>query len=533
MWSASGWWWCASLGALRNAFPGGQALELRLYLSHQSTFTRFNETLPHAHLTNITYDFQQTDQTIHLEYKPSQQLANQGKTLYAHAFFTKKNYSPDPNHPSYDKLATIFTSTPLVGFATRNQPLGLKKLLTGEPAPWEAELQRGIDEARKNGREDDLIPYWKPRMDVQLVIDVETHGLDTIPPLYYNFLRSRRLIAEAHYLPLSRWNELTVMRQHWLALNSSWLDKSLSLPLELSFRPVSMRRFQWLLALEHTIKKNEETLGMTQKESEDLRGMFVNTHPYLLYTTIAVSAIHLLFDVLAFKSDVSFWKSVETMEGLSSRSLILNQMMEVVILLYLLEQGASWLIQLTSFFTLILGFFKIFKSLQVKRLDAKKIGGVSLTDQYDALAFRHLLAPLVVMVLGYSGYCLHTSYFRSWYAWSLESLVALVYGAGFIVMTPQLFINWKLKSVAHLPWNFFMYKALNTFIDDLFAFIIKMPTLHRLSCFRDDIVFAIFLYQRWIYKVDNSRVNEFGTRGEDRKDASSDGKLKRRRQKVE
>lgn len=36
------------------------------------------------------------------------------------------------------------------------------------------------------------------------------------------------------------------------------------------------------------------------------------------------------------------------------------------------------------------------------------------------------------------------------------------------------FINYKLKSVAHLPWRTFAYKALNTFIDDLFAFIIKM-----------------------------------------------------------
>lgn len=62
-------------------------------------------------------------------------------------------------------------------------------------------------------------------------------------------------------------------------------------------------------------------------------------------------------------------------------------------------------------------------------------------------------------------------------------------------MTPQLFINYKLKSVAHLPWRVFMYKALNTFIDDLFAFIIKMPTMHRLSCLRDDIVFIIYLYQ--------------------------------------
>jgi hypothetical protein len=52
-------------------------------------------------------------------------------------------------------------------------------------------------------------------------------------------------------------------------------------------------------------------------------------------------------------------------------------------------------------------------------------------------------------------------------------------------MTPQLFINYKLKSVAHLPWRMLTYKALNTFIDDLFAFVIKMPMLYRLGCFRD------------------------------------------------
>jgi len=89
-------------------------------------------------------------------------------------------------------------------------------------------------------------------------------------------------------------------------------------------------------------------------------------------------------------------------------------------------------------------------------------------------------------------------------------------------MTPQLFINYRLKSVAHLNWKFFMYKALNTFIDDLFAFIIKMPTLHRMSCFRDDIVFAVFLYQRWIYRVDMSRTNEFGQRGDGSTDAASE-----------
>lgn len=53
------------------------------------------------------------------------------------------------------------------------------------------------------------------------------------------------------------------------------------------------------------------------------------------------------------------------------------------------------------------------------------------------------------------------------------------------MMTPQLFINYKLKSVAHLPWRMMTYKALNTFIDDIFAFVIKMPTLYRIGCLRD------------------------------------------------
>jgi hypothetical protein len=31
---------------------------------------------------------------------------------------------------------------------------------------------------------------------------------------------------------------------------------------------------------------------------------------------------------------------------------------------------------------------------------------------------------------------------------------------------------------------------------------------------RDDVIFLIYLYQRWIYRVDMSRVNEFGFSGQ-------------------
>lgn len=67
------------------------------------------------------------------------------------------------------------------------------------------------------------------------------------------------------------------------------------------------------------------------------------------------------------------------------------------------------------------------------------------------------------------------------------------------------------------------YKALNTFIDDIFAFVIKMPTMYRLGCFRDDIVFFIFLYQRYIYAEDPNRVNEYGVSAAMLKEAANPG----------
>lgn len=134
----------------------------------------------------------------------------------------------------------------------------------------------------------------------------------------------------------------------------------------------------------------------------------------------------------------------------------------------------------------------------------------SKTDEHDAAAMKYLGLGLLPCVGGYALYTLKYQAHRSWYSWVLSSLVGAVYTFGFVLMCPQLYLNYKLKSVAHLPWRQMTYKFLNTIIDDLFAFVIKMPTLHRLAVFRDDVVFAVYLYQRWIYRVDATRANEFG-----------------------
>ena len=77
----------------------------------------------------------------------------------------------------------------------------------------------------------------------------------------------------------------------------------------------------------------------------------------------------------------------------------------------------------------------------------------------------------------YAVYAVLYNEHKGWYSFVLNVLVGAVYLFGFITMTPQLYINYKLKSVAHLPWRQMTYKFLNTIIDDLFAFVIKMPLI--------------------------------------------------------
>lgn len=148
------------------------------------------------------------------------------------------------------------------------------------------------------------------------------------------------------------------------------------------------------------------------------------------------------------------------------------------------------------------------RSSAVGQNTSKSLGAAEQkTEEFDKqgmLYLSYLLYPLCITGAIYS---LLFKLHRSWYSWTLNSLVNGVYAFGFLFMLPQLFVNYKLKSVAALPWRSFMYKAFNTFIDDFFAVIITMPTAHRVACLRDDIVFLIYLYQRWLYPVDKNRVD--------------------------
>ena len=106
---------------------------------------------------------------------------------------------------------------------------------------------RGAAEAKAAGRpEGEFISYWKPKLMTQLLVDTEAYAIGEMPPLMLNYLQGYRLVSGHKYRPLVYINELTSMKIHWQAINSS----STSMPLELTFGPLPAQRFQWMVNLQ-------------------------------------------------------------------------------------------------------------------------------------------------------------------------------------------------------------------------------------------------------------------------------------------
>ena len=183
---------------------------------------------------------------------------------------------------------------------------------------------------------------------------------------------------------------------------------------------------------------------------------------------------------------------------MSVRSVFFNVFQNLIIVLYVFDQDTNTVIRISTIVGLGIEIWKVTKVQDVSfdfenkvfgliprlKLDDKKDYEDSGTKEFDRMAFRYLGMALFPLAFCYCIYSVIYNEHKGWYSFILGSMYGFLLTFGFIMMTPQLFINYKLKSVAHLPWRMMTYKALNTFIDDIFAFVIKMPTMYRIGCFR-------------------------------------------------
>lgn len=516
---------------ISNLFNKGEPLDMWFYISEQQKFSDFgNEAALIWHETNIPYAVwgPESTRSLSLKYHPSEAVKNNG-SLYAHVFFARSGYSPDPNDPEYQPLAAFGRTHPIVTYLPKSKADKKKSLLrNSEDSKEDVTIPEAVQEVHDDLKEDgppEWISYWKPNVTINLVDDFTRYTANAIPPIVAPYVHIES--TTGNYYPTVFFNEFWLLRDKLIPMN----DTVTEVPLHLEVSPISMTKWQLFLQMDQSFQIHRSYGSMLDGESDELKRVFLEGNPYLLGVTMIVSVMHSLFDFLAFKNDIQFWNKNKSMEGLSAKSIVVNFFCQLIVFLYLLDNDTSWMILASSGIGCCIEFWKIGKAMHIEidrsgripmlRFRDRESYAGNKTKEYDDLAMKYLSYVLFFLAVCFAIYSLMYDRHKSWYSWILSSLTSCVYMFGFVMMCPQLFINYKLKSVAHLPWRQMTYKFLNTIIDDLFAFVIKMPMLHRLSVFRDDVIFLIYLYQRWVYPVDKKRVNEFGFAAEDTDQAAS------------
>ncbi|RDB19820.1 Cleft lip and palate transmembrane protein 1 [Hypsizygus marmoreus] len=507
------------------AWKLGQKVDMHVFMSTSPNGDVFSTSrwqkeqdkdLPHFVWGNLTFGDWKAAPVAEFDVKFPQTVLNNG-SLWLDVFLTKNGASPNPHNSTFNPEDIHHVRKLLTPYLARIKVRKEKKLLgnlnvTAEEEPEEA---------------DHIVPHWHKNITLALISDASTVPYSTLPP---PILEHIHLVpgerdetgTKGYYNPIIFPNEFWHLREHYIELNST----TPSLPVQIVFQPMSYLKFQMFAAISNGFKEAAKAQGAgAGAELDEVKRMFIETNPWFLALTGFVSVLHVLFEMLAFKSDVSHWRQKKEMVGVSVRTIVTNVFVQLIILLYLIDnnENTSWMILFGSGMGVLIEAWKITKAVDISiipapagsllpyKLDIKgKLEDEKKTQEYDKLAFKYVSWVAIPLLAAYTVYSLLYNSHRGWYSFIISTLTSFVYMFGFAQLVPQLIINYKLKSVAHMPMKAMIYKTLSTVVDDFFAFCIKMPFLHRLACFRDDVVFLIFLYQRWIYRIDPKRINEYG-----------------------
>uniref|UniRef100_A0A8C5MC26 Lipid scramblase CLPTM1L n=1 Tax=Leptobrachium leishanense TaxID=445787 RepID=A0A8C5MC26_9ANUR len=367
-------------------------------------------------------------------------------------------------------------------------------LITGETSTQQIDTER-----KETNALDEPVSHWRSRLTLNVMVEDFIFDGSALPADVHRYMKMIQLGKSVHYLPILFIDQLSNRVKDLVVINRSTIE----LPLTVTYDKISLGKLRFWIHMQDAVYSLQQ-FGFSEKDADEVKGIFVDTNLYFLALTFFVAAFHLLFDFLAFKNDISFWKKKKNMVGMSTKAVLWRCFSTVVIFLFLLDEQTSLLVLIPAGIGAIIEVWKVKKAMKMSfqwkgLFPVIQFGAHSesekKTDEYDTQAMKYLSYLLYPLCFGGAVYSLLNIRYKSWYSWLINSFVNGVYAFGFLFMLPQLFVN---------------YKAFNTFIDDIFAFIITMPTSHRLACFRDDVVFLIYLYQRWLYPVDKTRVNEYG-----------------------
>ena len=365
--------------------------------------------------------------------------------------------------------------------------------------------------------------YYKNNFYLYIVKTEKQEGLTIFQT--YNMLRLplRVNTQQMEYMPIMAISDFWSMDSELTQINKTE-NGLFTFRLHLSFNYIKSFFFNNMIGIQINENMMSEKFAISGTK-DMLVELIKNNSTFYLIILFTVNTLHTIFSYLGFSSDISYYKNLKKLDGVYTKYIFFNIFYMFITLIYILLQGANFIVKIELFISFVIEIWKLKKIFIISfqfsnfpyiiKLEYKQTFEQEEAKDYESEAVnmmvKYLLLPIGVIYLGYRIYYYSDNIvknnWKSVVIFIIEYIYFLLNVFGFILLTPQIYLNYKLKSVEHLPMKAMTYKFLNTIIDDLYAFAVKTPTMYRIFCFRDDVIFVIYIYQIFKYRR-NSRAEQ-------------------------
>lgn len=320
----------------------------------------------------------------------------QNKSIWLHTYFVRTGYIP------FEETRTAENFSPIYTLHKKKQLNRYKKrrfrdthnLITGK-------TEKSLEEQEKikNKISEEIVSHWHPNLTINMIYDHTAWTQGAVPAPLDEYIDFEPTTGK--YYPIVYLNDYWNLLRDYQPINETTKKVHLSL----TYQPISMLKWQ-MYAAQGMRNKWSSMLGTEALENEDeqdtIKEALLETSPILLGLTVIVSVAHSVFEFLAFKNDIEFWKNRKSLEGLSVRSVFFNLFQSLVVLLYVLDNDTNMLIRVSIGIGLLIELWKIPKVVNIKLDRNNKILGLiprvafedkgsyveSSTKQYDMVSLE-------------------------------------------------------------------------------------------------------------------------------------------------
>ncbi|GMR41537.1 hypothetical protein PMAYCL1PPCAC_11732, partial [Pristionchus mayeri] len=403
-----------NLTAAGNLFTPGLRFDLYAHLSPSENKELALREPPFWMRKSFSYDWEVEEET-HSESMPTPAPLLSNQSLYLHVFIVKTGLSISPEDKNYAKSSLIHGCKQLNRHMKRRYRK-TSNLLTGTTAKSEEEQRKAETMTHE------ILNFWHPNMTISLVIDQTPWTRGAVPEPMASAMRFGR--DGRKYMPILYLNNYWNLIEDYQPINETVQQVNLTL----TYAPLSLWKYQMYASQE--MQKNW-TLGLEmsdEKDQDSMKRALLETNPILMGVVAIVSVLHTVFEFLAFKNDIQFWKSRENFEGLSVRTVLWGIAQNVIVFLYVCDNDTNFMVKVSLFIGICIECWKVPKCFNVEVDHSSPIFGLiprvsfglsrsygeSETSEYDNMAFRYLRWVMYPLLVGYAIYSLVYEEQKGW-----------------------------------------------------------------------------------------------------------------------